>query len=277
MIRMSEQVKIEELVWNKVLTARHPKRPTAKDVIDYLIDDFVEFHGDRLFSDDKALIGGIGYLNKHKVTIIAQEKGNNTQDKIIRNFGMPHPEGYRKALRLMKQAEKFNRPIVLIIDTPGAYPGLGAEERGQATAIACNLKEMISLKVPIISIVLSEGGSGGALAIGVSDEIWMFENSIYSILSPEGFATILYKDSNLAKQAAGIMKLTAEDLHQFKIVDYIVPEVTEGLHKDPQYSFKIMKDKLNKKLKDLIKVPVDERLENRYQKFRNIGVFNEIR
>ena len=271
--RMDEQ--IEEQVWNKVMLARHPKRPTAKLLVDYLIDDFIELHGDRLYSDDKSFIAGIGTLNKQAVTIIAQEKGSNTQDKIIRNFGMPHPEGYRKALRLMKQAEKFNRPVIMIIDTPGAYPGLGAEERGQASAIATNLKEMIGLKVPLISIVLSEGGSGGALAIGVSDEIWMFENSIYSILSPEGFASILYKDSNLAKKAASVMKLTAEDLYHYNIVDYIIPECPDGLHKDQQYSFKIIKDKLNKKLRALKQVDPDKRVLVRYKKYREIGDFNE--
>jgi acetyl-CoA carboxylase carboxyl transferase subunit alpha len=274
---MSEQVSNNiETVWQKVMLARHPKRPTAEVLIKYLIDDFIELHGDRNFSDDKAFITGVGYLVKHKVTVIAQEKGSNTQEKIIRNFGMPHPEGYRKALRMMKQAEKFNRPIIFIIDTPGAYPGLGAEERGQAQAIANNLKEMVDLKVPLIAIVLSEGGSGGALAIGVTDELWMFENSIYSILSPEGFASILYKDSTLAKKAAEIMKITAEDLMSFKIVDYIIPEVSEGLHKDCNYSFKILKDKLNRRLKELKKIPKDELTHQRYMKFRHMGVVNEI-
>ena len=198
---MSNAIEKEQYhAWEKVKLARHPKRPTAKHLIDHVVTDFMELHGDRLYHDDRAVITGIGYLGKMPITVIAEEKGTDTQDKIIRNFGMPHPEGYRKALRQMKLAEKFHRPILTIVDTPGAYPGLGAEERGQASAIAVNLKEMMGLKVPIISIVLSEGGSGGALAISVSDEIWMFENSIYSILSPEGFAAILYKDANLAKK-----------------------------------------------------------------------------
>ena len=190
------------VVWNKVLLARNAKRPTARTLIKYLLTSFIELHGDRTFRDDPAVIGGIGFLNDIPITVIAQEKGVSTNDKIEKNFGMLHPEGYRKALRLMKQAEKFNRPILLIIDTPGAYPGIGAEERGQGSAIATNLKEMISLKVPMVSVVLGEGGSGGALGMGVSDEVWMFENAIYSILSPEGFASILYKDASLAKEAA---------------------------------------------------------------------------
>lgn len=264
---------LEEQVWNKVLLARHAKRPTAKTVVDYLIDDFIELHGDRLYSDDTCMISGIGFLNKEPVTVIAQEKGVNTDDKIKRNFGMPHPEGYRKALRLMKQAEKFNRPIVFIIDTPGAYPGIGAEERGQASAIAVNLYEMISLKVPLISIVLSEGGSGGALAIGVSDEVWMFENAIYSILSPEGFASILYKDAKLAKKAASIMKLTSEDLYEFKIIDKIIPEVKQGLHENVNYSFKILKKQLQHKIDALKNIELDELLESRYQKYRKMGVY----
>lgn len=266
---------LEELVWKKVKLARHPKRPTVKTVIDYLIEDFIELHGDRLFGDDSCIISGIGYLGKIPVTIIGQEKGVSTTDKIARNFGMPHPEGYRKALRLMKQAEKFNRPIVFLIDTPGAYPGIGAEERGQASAIAVNLSEMISLKVPLISVVLSEGGSGGALAIGVSDEVWMFENAIYSILSPEGFASILYKDSSLAKQAASIMKLTSEDLFKFKIIDYIIPEAKEGLQENVKYSLEILKKQLIHKIKYLKDIEIKQLLELRYQKYRMIGVYDE--
>lgn len=265
----------EELVWERVQIARNIKRPTAKSLIDFLITDFMELHGDRLFGDDSCIISGIGFLDNQPVTVIAQEKGVTTNEKIERNFGMTHPEGYRKALRLMKQAEKFNRPIVFIIDTPGAYPGIGAEERGQASAIAVNLSEMIDLKVPLISIVLSEGGSGGALGIGVSDEIWMFENSIYSILSPEGFATILYKDVSLAKQVAVIMKLTASDLLDYKIIDKIIPEVDGGLHNDPIYSFTILKRELTKKIEDLKKTDLNQLLLQRYKKYRNVGVYEE--
>jgi acetyl-CoA carboxylase carboxyl transferase subunit alpha len=267
----------EDQVWQKVQNARHPKRPTAKTLIKFLIDDFIELHGDRLYRDDPSMLCGLGLLGKTPVTVIAQEKGETTEDKIKRNFGMPHPEGYRKALRLMKQAEKFHRPVVLIIDTPGAYPGIGAEERGQASAIAANLTEMIRLKVPLIAIVLSEGGSGGALAIGVSDEIWMFENAIYSILSPEGFASILYKDSSLAKQAAGIMKLTAKDLFDYHIVDHIIPEVAEGLHANSEFSFRILKEDLTKKINELKTKDINELLKSRYAKYRNVGVFEELK
>lgn len=266
---------LEEQVWNRVLLARHPKRPTTRALIDFLITDFIELHGDRLFGDDKAIIGGIGYLGKIPVTVIAEEKGVTTEEKIKRNFGMPHPEGYRKALRLMKQAEKFQRPIIFIIDTPGAYPGIGAEERGQAEAIARNLMEMIKLKVPLISIVLSEGGSGGALAIGVSDEIWMFENAIYSILSPEGFATILYKDVSLAKKCASLMKLTSFNLYQYKIIDRIIPEVKNGLQDNAKYSFEVVKKQLIKTIKELQKLPTEELLARRFKKYRNIGVYEE--
>ena len=264
-----------ELVWKKVQIARNIKRPTAKVLISSIITDFVELHGDRLYRDDKGLICGIGFLNDQPVTIIAQEKGDSTPDKIERNFGMSHPEGFRKALRLMKQAEKFNRPILFIIDTPGAYPGIGAEERGQASAIAVNLAEMINLKVPLISVVLGEGGSGGALAIGVSDKVWMFENAIYSILSPEGFASILYKDAGLAKEAAAVMKLTAQDLLAYHIIDKIIPEVEEGLHVNHLYSFTILKDELYNKFTELREISTTELLNNRYQKYRKIGIYEE--
>jgi len=271
------KVLTEEKVWNKVLTARNLKRPTAKTLINYLFNDFVELHGDRLYKDDSCIIAGIGLLNNTPVTVIAQEKGETTKEKIERNFGMPHPEGYRKALRLMKQAEKFNRPVIFIIDTPGAYPGIEAEERGQANAIAVNLAEMINLKVPLISIVLGEGGSGGALAIGVSDEIWMFENAIYSILSPEGFASILYKDASLASKAASVMKLTALDLYEFKIVDKIIPEIDGGLHNNSDYSFKILKKELTAKIIELKKFESQKLLRQRYNKYRNIGVYEEFK
>ncbi|MDD3397130.1 MAG: acetyl-CoA carboxylase carboxyltransferase subunit alpha [Clostridia bacterium] len=266
----------EDLIWNKVLLARHPKRPTAKVLINHLFDNFIELHGDRLFGDDKSIIGGLGLLDKMPVTVIAQEKGETTEDKIVRNFGMCHPEGYRKSLRLMKQAEKFNRPVVLIIDTPGAYPGIGAEERGQASAIATNLTEMIDLKVPLISIILGEGGSGGALAIGVSDIVLMFENAMYSILSPEGFASILYKDSSLAKKAASVMKITSKDLFDYKIIDFIVPEAKNGLHTNPSYSFDILKKQLIQKIKELKEEEVSILLNNRYNKYRIMGANNGI-
>lgn len=272
-----EKTQLENAIWNRVQLARNAKRPTAKVLIEYLITQFVELHGDRLFRDDPSIIGGIGLLEGMPITVIAQEKGDTTNDKIEKNFGMPHPEGYRKALRLMKQAEKFSRPVLLIIDTPGAYPGVGAEERGQGSAIATNLMEMINIKVPLISVVLGEGGSGGALGIGISDEIWMFENSIYSILSPEGFASILYKDASLAKEAAAIMKITATDLEKFGIVEKIIPEVDGGLHINKDYSFSILKEKLVKKFAELKKIDPNELLRNRYNKFRKVGVYEEDR
>ncbi len=270
----NEKKSHEELIWNRVLLARHSKRPTAKTLLNYVFDDFIELHGDRFFGDDQSIIGGVGYLENIPVTIIAQEKGETTEEKIKRNFGMTHPEGYKKALRLMKQAEKFQRPVILIIDTPGAYPGISAEERGQASAIAVNLAEMSDLKVPLVSIILSEGGSGGALALGVSDEVWMFKNAIYSILSPEGFASILYKDSSMAKKASAIMKLTSDDLLNYKIIDRIVPEVDEGLHSNKEYSFDILKKELFKKIKKLKQIELVQLLEKRYNKFRSMGTLN---
>jgi acetyl-CoA carboxylase carboxyl transferase subunit alpha len=263
----------EDQIWEIVQIARNNKRPTAKTLINYLFTDFLEMHGDRSFGDDSSIITGIGMLNGHPVSIIAEEKGETTREKIARNFGMPHPEGYRKALRAMKQAEKFNRPIIMIIDTPGAYPGIGAEERGQANSIAENLAAMMFLKVPIIAIVLGEGGSGGALAIGVADETWMFANAIYSILSPEGFATILYKDVFLAKYAASVMKITAQDLMNYGIVDEIIPEVEGGLHLDPDYSFSILRTKLTTKIEELLSKDKEDLLTKRYGKYRSIGEY----
>lgn len=265
----------EEKVWEKVRLARHPKRPTASVVIKQLFPDFLELHGDRQFGDDASLIGGLATFMGQPVTVIAQEKGASTDEKIARNFGMPHPEGYRKALRLMKQAEKFHRPIVFIIDTPGAYPGIGAEERGQAQAIAFNLFEMIAIQTPMVGIVLSEGGSGGALAIGVTDTLLMLENSIYSIISPEGFASILFKDSTKAKAAAALMKLTADDLLSFKIIDAIVPEAKGGFHEDIPFTIQQLRVLLQKSLKQLTKMTVNQLIQQREKRFRDIGVFEE--
>jgi acetyl-CoA carboxylase carboxyl transferase subunit alpha len=265
---------MELTAWEKVKLARHPKRPTSVKLIKEICPDFIELHGDRLFSDDHAIIGGIGTLNGQPVTIIAEEKGVTTEEKIKHNFGMPHPEGYRKALRLMKQAEKFKRPILCIIDTPGAYPGIGAEERGQASAIATNLRDMMGLKTPILVIVLSEGGSGGALAIGVGDHIMMFENSVYAILSPEGYASIIYKDSQKADVAAQLMKLTANDLASFGVIDQIIKE-NEGLHVDPDFGIQELKKALIENVKRLAKMKTKLLLEQRYQKFRRMGNFLE--
>ena len=218
--------------WDKVTLAREQGRPKALDYINNIFKEFVELHGDRYFGDDKSIVGGIALLEKIPVTVIGEQKGKNVRENMERNFGMPEPEGYRKALRLMKQAEKFKRPIITFIDTPGAYPGMGAEERGQGEAIAKNLMEMSKLKVPIICIVIGEGSSGGALAIGVGDKIVMIENAVYSILSPEGFASILYKDSGKAKEAAENMKLTAKDLKKLGIIDKIIEEPENGAQND---------------------------------------------
>ena len=256
--------------WEKVKLARMPIRPTGLDYIERIFDGFLELHGDRLYSEDRAIVGGIAFLDDIPVTVIAQQKGRNTKENITRNFSMPHPEGYRKALRLMRQAEKFQRPVICFIDTPGAFCGLGAEERGQGEAIATNLAEMAMLKTPVISIVISEGGSGGALALGVADKVYMLEHAVYSILSPEGFASILYKDSSKAEQAAKDMKLTAQDLHQFGIIDGIIPEPQGGAHNDFDLMMKNVKAVIEEELKKLKELPLEELLEQRYQKFRRM-------
>ncbi|HCC06904.1 MAG TPA: acetyl-CoA carboxylase carboxyl transferase subunit alpha [Clostridiales bacterium] len=260
-------------VWSKVELARHADRPAALDYINIIFTDFIELHGDRLFADDKAFVCGIAKFNDQPVTIIAQQKGRNTKEKIERNFAMPHPEGYRKALRFMKQAEKFKRPIICFVDTPGAFCGIGAEERGQGEAIARNLLEMSQLKVPVISIIIGEGGSGGALAVAVADEVWMLENSIYSILSPEGFATILWKNSARAKEAAEIMKMTAEDLKGFGIIDKIIREKKGGAHRDVNYTANHMKDEIAASLKRLKAKSMEKLLDDRYDKFRKMGPY----
>jgi acetyl-CoA carboxylase carboxyl transferase subunit alpha len=223
--------------WDKVLIARHVKRPKSLDYIKYLSPDFLEFHGDRFYGDDQSIIGGIGTIDGIAFTIIAQQKGSTTEENITRNFGMPNPEGYRKALRLMKQAEKFNRPILTLIDTPGAYPGVGAEERGQGQAIAQNLLEMSKLTVPIIAVIIGEGGSGGALALGFANIVLMLENSVYSILSPEGYASIVWKDAGKAALAAEQMKMTADDLLDFEVIDGIIKEPLGGAHFDREETF----------------------------------------
>ncbi|MBV7273272.1 acetyl-CoA carboxylase carboxyltransferase subunit alpha [Clostridiaceae bacterium UIB06] len=261
--------------WERVSLARMLERPTSLDYIERIFDSFIEFHGDRHFSDDAAVVGGIALLDGEPITIIAHQKGRNTAEKIKRNFGSPHPEGYRKGLRLMKQAERFNRPIVCFVDTQGAFCGTGAEERGQGEAIARNLIEMSSLKTPIISIVIGEGGSGGALAFAVSDEVWMLENAVYSILSPEGFASILWKDSSRAKEAAEIMKITAKDLKEYEIIDKVLKEPLGGAHKDVEKMASSIKSELIKCFDELKKQPVKELLEKRYNKFRNMGKYTE--
>lgn len=256
--------------WDKVATARRIDRPNAQFYIETIFDDFIEFHGDRNFADDKAIIGGIARIGNQNYTVVGISKGNNTKENIDRNFGMPHPEGYRKTLRLMKQAEKFNRPIICMIDTSGAFCGVGAEERGQGQAIAQNLVEMIGLKVPIISIVIGEGGSGGALALSVANRIYMLEHSIYSILSPEGFATILWKDVTRAKEAAQVMKITAQDLKEFNIIDDIIKEPWGGAHKNPRRMALMIKKTIITATQELNNETLDELLNERYLKFRQI-------
>ncbi|WP_141706306.1 acetyl-CoA carboxylase carboxyltransferase subunit alpha [Desulfuribacillus alkaliarsenatis] len=259
--------------WQKTQIARHSMRPTTLDYISEIFDDFIELHGDRSFADDPAIVGGIAFLNGRPVTVIGHQKGKDTKENIARNFGMPHPEGYRKALRLMKQAEKFNRPIICFIDTPGAYPGKAAEERGQGEAIAKNLFEMAGFKVPIISIVTGEGGSGGALALGVADRIFMLENSIYSVISPEGAAALLWKDSGLAQKAAETMKITAKDLYQFKIIDGIIEEPLGGAHKDLPHTAINIKKSIEATLVELLAKSDGDLVKDRYTKYKDIGCY----
>lgn len=261
--------------WDKVQIARMIDRPRSCFYINEIVTDFIELHGDRSYKDDKAIIGGIGRIGTHVVTIIAQNKGKTAKENVERNFGMPHPEGYRKAIRLMKQAEKFHRPVICLIDTPGAYCGLGAEERGQGEAIARNLMEMARLRTPIIAGVIGEGGSGGALALGVGDKVFMQENTTYSILSPEGFASILWKDSTKAKEAAEIMKITASDLLKNHIIDDIVTEPLGGAHKAPEEAARMLKEYIVTKLDELSAIEPEVLVNNRYERFRKYGSFYE--
>ena len=259
--------------WDRVTMARDLNRPTALDYIENIFDDFIELHGDRLSKDDKSIVCGLATLNNQTYTIIAEQKGRNTKENIERNFGMPNPESYRKALRFMKQAEKFKRPIITFVDTKGAYPGIEAEERGQGEAIARNLMEMSQLKVPIIVFVIGEGSSGGALAIAVGDHIVMLENAIYSILSPEGFASILWKDGSRAKEAAEIMKLTAKDLYDFNVIDKIINEPKGGAQNDLKKVSEDIKKEILASTKKLTKIKEEELVELRYKKFRNMGEY----
>lgn len=254
--------------WDRVQLARSVTRPTALDYIEQIFEHFTELHGDRLYGEDASIVGGIASLNGIPVTIIAQQKGRNMKENIKRNFSMPNPEGYRKSLRLMKQAEKFHRPILCFVDTPGAYPGLGAEERGQGEAIAKNLFYMSDLKVPTLSIIIGEGGSGGALALAVTNEVWMLENSIYSILSPEGFASILWKDSKRAKEASKVMKITANDLMQLGIIDKVIKEPVYGIHENQGDLVQYMKKEIEDFITRMSKLTEEELQNHRYEKFR---------
>jgi acetyl-CoA carboxylase carboxyl transferase subunit alpha len=265
----------EDSTWKKVELARHIDRPTTLDYIDMIFDDFLELHGDRFFSDDPAMIGGIALLNGKPVTIIGQQKGRNLKENVMRNGGMALPDGYRKALRLVRQAEKYGRPVVSFVDTQGAYPGVSAEERGIGEAIARNLKEFFSVEVPIIIVVIGQGGSGGALGIGIGDYVIMLENAIYSVISPEGCASILLRDASKAKYAASIMKLTAKDLLRFDIIDTIISEPSGGAHLNPAVMAAEIKLELEKVIKKLISKPHEQLLKNRNEKYRRMGVFIE--
>ncbi|WP_270648032.1 acetyl-CoA carboxylase carboxyltransferase subunit alpha [Paeniclostridium hominis] len=269
-----EKTKFEELSpWDKVSISRDIKRPSAKNYIKNICSLFVELHGDRLYKDDPSIIGGIGKIGDFNVTLIGHQKGKDLNEQVKRNFGMPHPEGYRKALRLMEQAEKFNRPIITLIDTPGAFCGIEAEERGQGEAIAKNLREMSSLTVPIISIVIGEGGSGGALGIGVANEIVMLENSVYSVISPEGLSSILFKDSSKSKEASNLMKLTSLDLKELGVVDYIIKEPLNTAYSDIEAVSSDMKKYIVNRLDFYKDFSKDDIVNHRYNKFRNIGVY----
>ncbi len=261
--------------WQKVLLARHPKRPYALDYVSMICKGFNELHGDRQYNDDRALVGGTAFFDGHAVMIVAQQKGRDPKERISRNFGMPQPEGYRKALRIMKLAEKFGLPVLSFIDTPGAFPGVGSEERHVSEAIAVNLREMAMLRTPTISVVVGEGGSGGALGIGVTDRVLMFENSYYSVITPEGCAAILWKDGTAAPRAAEALKVDADDLEKLGAVDEVIPEPLGGAHNDPPQAAATLKYSLHKHLNDLRALDMETLLGTRYERYRHIGTYEE--
>jgi len=261
--------------WQRVQIARHPKRPYTLDYIDLMMTDFLEIHGDRHFADDKAIVCGLAKVDGERIAVIGHQKGKDTKENLERNFGSAHPEGYRKAMRVMKMAEKFGLPIVVFIDTPGAYPGIGAEERGQAEAIAYNLREMAGLRAVIIVFVIGEGGSGGALGIGIGDRVYVLENAYYSVISPEGCAAILWKERTKAPDAAAALKLTAKDLLEMRIIDGIIPEPLGGAHRNPEETAENVKKAIKKDLTGLKDVSKDKLVKNRYDKIRAIGIFKE--
>ncbi|HUO30357.1 MAG TPA: acetyl-CoA carboxylase carboxyltransferase subunit alpha [Bryobacteraceae bacterium] len=267
----SEQARAD--AWRRVQLARHPKRPHALDYIERLIVDFRELHGDRLFGDDPAIVCGGGFFNGNPVMVVGEQKGRDTKQKLYRNFGMPKPEGYRKALRVMQLASKFGRPVITLLDTPGAYPGIDAEERGQAEAIARNLREMARLAVPVITVCIGEGGSGGALALGVGNRVLMFENAIYSVISPESCAAIIWRDSTKAELAAAALKLTAEELLKLGLIDGVVCEPPGGAHEDADAAARLLGESLQKALDGLAPLSHDQLVEQRYIKFRHMGNF----
>jgi len=259
--------------WQRVQIARHPKRPYTLDYIQMIFTDFIELHGDRTFADDKALVGGFAKLDGRTVLVMGHQKGRDAKENIMRNFGSAHPEGYRKALRLMRMAEKFNIPIVVFVDTPGAYPGVGAEERGQAYTIAVNIRDMARVQVPIVVTVIGEGGSGGALGIGVGDRVLVLENAYYSVISPEGCAAILWKDRTKAPDAAAALRLTAKDLLELKLIDDVVKEPLGGAHQNHEEIAETLKNAVKKHLKDLEQIPGPSLIDQRYEKFRCMGVY----
>ena len=271
--RLQQKVYGSLTPWQRAQLARHPKRPHTLDFIRLLFEDFVELHGDRVFGDDKAIVGGLARFEGEPVVVIGHQKGRDTRENIARNFGMPHPEGYRKALRLMELAAKFGKPIVTLIDTPGAYPGLGAEERGQAEAIARNLREMAGFATPIVCVVTGEGGSGGALAIGVGNRVFMLEHSIYSVISPEGCAAILWGEASKAQEAAELMRVTAPDLLRLGVIDGIVPEPVGGAHRNWEEAAENLRGALRGALHELRSRSSETLVADRYEKFRKIGVF----
>jgi acetyl-CoA carboxylase carboxyl transferase subunit alpha len=273
--RLQQRVYGSLSAWQRAQIARHPKRPHTLDFYKLLLDDFVELHGDRVFGDDLAIVGGLAFFEGEPLVVLGHQKGRDTRENIARNFGMPNPEGYRKALRLMQLADKFSKPIVTFIDTPGAYPGLGAEERGQAEAIARNLREMAALRTPVIAVVTGEGGSGGALAIGVANRVLMFEHAIYSVISPEGCAAILWGDGAKAPEAAQLMRITAPDLQKAGVIDAVIPEPMGGAHRSWEDAAANLRTALHEHLGQLRSLSGDALVQDRYEKFRRIGVFEE--
>ncbi len=272
---LKEEIYSKLSPWQKIQISRHPERPTTLDYINMTMKDFVPLAGDRLFGEDKALLTGFAMLDQRKIAIIGHQKGKDTKENIERNFGCAHPEGYRKAMRIMRLAERFNMPIVCLIDTPGAYPGVGAEERGQAQAIAENIRDMFSVKVPVLVTVIGEGGSGGALGIGVGDKVLIMEYAYYSVISPEGCAAILWKDASKREEAAKVLKLTAPDLLKMGIVDEIIPEAEGGAHRGAERSAQNLKEAINKNLDELSHLSLETLLDQRYQRYRKMGILNE--
>jgi len=276
LIRFKKEIYSKLTPWQIVLVARHPKRPYTLDYINFIFEDFIEIHGDRRFGDDPAIVSGIAFLDGMPVAVVGHQKGRTTKEKMFRNFGSPHPEGYRKALRVMKLAEKFHRPVITFVDTPGAYPGVGAEERGQAEAIAYNLREIYNLRIPIVVCIIGEGGSGGALAIAIGDSILMMQYAIYSVISPEGCAAILWRDQEKKKESAENLHLTAADWKKFNLIDEIIEEPLGGAHSDPEEAARILKSYILKELNKLSSLSVEELLKRRYEKFRKMGIYQEL-